>query len=168
MRRAAVLLVVALAAGVLGAPGPATACTLLFPGPPEEELLARADLVFEGVAVTSRDPSAGAPIISSGDPIFWTFAVDTQVKGTAGPLQEVATARFGGSCGFAFVAGVRYRVFATDQGGVLTTGLGTGTREAPFEQATTTTTAPPTTATTAPGTGPRATPTRGRGIALTG
>jgi len=73
--------------------------------------------VFEGLAVSSRDPNAGASIISTGDPIFWNFLVERQIKGSTGPQQEVGTARGGASCGFTFQIGVRYRVFASRQGG---------------------------------------------------
>jgi hypothetical protein len=132
MKRLMVLVVVAVAvsaAGVLGAIAPASACTYQEATP--EELLARADVVFEGVALLSRDPSAGAPGISSGDPIIWTFAVDRQVKGSALPQQEVGTPRGGATCGVDFAAGVRYRVYAVDQNGVFMTFLGSGTVEAP-------------------------------------
>jgi hypothetical protein len=130
VRRAAVLVCLVLTAGVLILPTPALACTILFPGPTEAELLDRADLVFEGVAVSSRDPSAGAPVTTSGDPIFWTFAVDREVKGPVGALQEVGTPRSGASCGVEFRAGVRYRVFSVNRDGAFLTYLGSGTREA--------------------------------------
>ena len=136
------MLVVAgvLAAATLAVPAPpaAVACTITAPGPTEEQFLAMADVVFEGVAGTHRDPNAGAPVISSGDPIFWTFAVERVVKGAASPVQEVASARFEASCGIRFQEGARYRVYARYVDGVLHTGLGSGTGQAPVVAPTTT------------------------------
>ena len=119
--------------------------------------------MFEGVAGSHRDPNAGAPVIGSGDRIFWTFAVERQLKGDVPPVVEVATSRSGASCGVSFQEGVRYRVFARYDGTTLITGLGSGTRPV---TATTTTTA----TTVAPTVQPRApiTPSGPRPIALTG
>jgi hypothetical protein len=135
MRRAAVLVGLALIAGVLGMASPASACSFVVPGPTQHELLAQADLAFEGVALSSRDPNAGAPIISSGDPIIWTFAVDRPIKGPVHRLQEVTTARSGASCGVAFQEGVRYRVLAVHQDGAFWTFLFSGTSETPAQRA---------------------------------
>ena len=126
--RAAVVLAVALAAaGVVGAPSPVSACSFSGPSPTPEEYLARANLVFDGLAVASRDPKAGASIVSSADPIVWTFVVDRAIKGSPSLEQEVATARSGGSCGFTFQVGVSYRVYASAGGDGYTTNLGSGT-----------------------------------------
>ena len=164
----AALLALASAAGVLGATSPASACSLSSPLPTEEEHLARADLVFEGLAVSSRDPNAGAPIISTGDPIFWTFLVEREIKGSTGIQQDVGTARGDASCGFRFQVGVRYRVFADARNGAFMTSLGSGTRQVSDPpQNTTTTTRPPAATTTVPTTGP-AQPSIGRPLALTG
>jgi len=164
----AALLALASVVSVLGATSPASACSLAVPLPTEEEHLARADLVFEGLAVSSRDPNAGAPIISSGDPIFWTFLVEREIKGSTGMQQEVGTARSGATCGFSFQVGIRYRVFADTRNGVFMTGLGSGTRQvSDAPQTTTTTTRPPVATTTVPTTGP-AQPSTGRTLALTG
>jgi len=149
---------------VVGAPS-AGACTLPPPpAPTEQELLAQADLVFEGVAVSRHDPNAGAPITSSGDPIVWTFAVDRELKGTATQPQEVRSARSGATCGITFQIGTRYRVFADVVDGVFWTSLGSGTREVTVESSTTTTTTRPPATTTVP----PAQPTRRGSIALTG
>ena len=168
LRRTAVYLGLALFVGVLGAPSPASACSLSLPLPTEEEHLERADLVFEGLAVSSMDPNAGAPIISTGDPIFWTFLVEREIKGSTGVTQEVATARGGATCGYSFHAGVRYRVFASAQNGVFMTGLGSGTRPVSDTQRTTTTQAPATPTTTIPTARPQTTPSNPRPLALTG
>ncbi len=149
MRRIAILLSVAIVAGVLWMPTPASACTIV--PATEEEHLARADLVFDGVALSSHDPNDVADGISTVDPIEWTFAVDHRIKGDAAAEQKVTTARMEPSCGVEFVVGVRYRVFATDEEGVFETNLGMGTRRQAVvvPETTTTTKAPaPTTTTT--------------------
>ncbi len=162
-RRAVIVAVVAVAVGamVLFVAPTAGACTLPpGPGPTEEELLARADTVFEGVATSRSDPNADAPTQSSGDPIVWTFAVDRQIKGTVTEPQDVSSARSGATCGITFRIGTRYRVFADAVDGVLWASLGSGTREATLE---------PSTITTATTTVPPARPQRTTGsIALTG
>ena len=145
MRRAGTVAVMAVLFGslmIVVAPT-ASACSLP-PTPAEQEQLDHADLVFEGLAVSSQDPNAGNPVQSSGDPIAWTFAVDRTIKGTAGQPQVVHSARSGATCGIEFEIGTRYRVFAKAVDGTFWTGLGSGTRQAPAEQLTTTTT--PTTA----------------------
>lgn len=166
MRRRVAMVMAMLLAGVVSVQAPpAAACTLVAPGPTEQELLAQADLVFEGTAVSSRDPNAGAATIGSGDPIFWTFATERAIKGAPASPQEVGTSRSGASCGVTFQAGLRYRVFAKLVGGVYMTSLGSGTEEI-VRQAqptvTTTTTRPPAAAPTS------VPPTRTGGIALTG
>jgi hypothetical protein len=158
--RRALILVAVLAPATLVVPAPpaAVACSIVEPRPTEEEFLARADVVFEGAAGTHRDPNAGAPVIGSGDPIFWTFIVDRVIKGNVNLVQEVASARSGVSCGIRFQEGARYRVYAGYVDGVLHTGLFSGTRLAP---AVATTTTLPRPAQPAP-------PTPTRRIALTG
>lgn len=151
MRRL-LLVAVLLAASTVAVASPAYACSVAFPGPSEQELLDRADVAFEGVAGASRDPKAGAPLQTSGDPIFWTFVVDRPIKGAVAPVQEVASPRSSASCGMTFQAGARYLVLARFQDGMLQTHLGSGTRPAPLM--------PPTT--------PPARPSPNRQIALTG
>ena len=148
MRRAVVVAMVVLA-GTLVSPDAAVSCSITAPEPTEAEYVAMADVVFEGVAGPHRDPNAGAALQTSGDPIFWTFTVERQIKGAVAAVQEVASARSGVSCGMTFTQGVRYRIFAKYVGGVLTTSAGSGSR--PIDAVTTTTTVPaPTTTTTRP------------------
>ena len=163
MRRT--LVVAMVLASTLAVSRPTLGCSVTSPGPTEEQLFAAADVVFEGVAGGHRDPAAGASVQSSGDPIFWTFAVDREIKGHVGPSVEVASARSSATCGITFQPGVRYRVFARYQNGTLQTGLGSGTRTAQVTTSTTPTTAPATPTTTAPR---PATPSAPRQIALTG
>ena len=146
-RRLTILLSIAVAAGVLWIPSPASACTVA--ESTEAEQLARADLVFEGIAASSHDPNAAAPI-SSGDPIYWTFIVDHRIKGDAAAEQTVWTPRSGATCGVDFTVGVRYRVFAAARDGAFMSTLGSGTREAVLVPETTTTTKPPAPTTSTP------------------
>ena len=160
MRRMLAVAVFLVAAG-LSWSDPASACSVTEPLPTEAQYIAMADVVFEGVVVGRLDPSAGSPLIGSGDPIIWTFAVDRPVKGSVGLQQTVQSARSGVSCGFTFTLGTRYRVYANFAGGVLQTGFPSGTREAALVATTTTVLQP--VPRTAPG--PASPPRR---IALTG
>jgi len=137
--------VVAVVVAVLVGAGPAGACSIAGPLPTEQTLLDQADLVFEGVAQASQDPNTTATIITSGDPITWTFSVAQVVKGSATATQQVTTARSGASCGFTFVVGHRYRVYARASTTGFTTDLLSGTREITDLTTTTTTGPPPTT-----------------------
>ncbi len=125
---------------VLGGVRPAGACSIAGPIPPDDVLLAQADLVFEGVTVASQDPNTTATIVSSADPITWTFSVDQVVKGSPTGIQQVTTARSEASCGFTFTVGHRYRVYAQAAGRGFSTSLFSGTREITAEPASTTTT----------------------------
>lgn len=112
---------------MLGGAAMALACSCLVAT--EAEQAARASALFAGTAVASSDPNAGGPLIGSGDPIEWTFAVDTVVKGEVVADQRVTTARDGASCGASFEVGRRYLVFASDgESGGLVTGVCSGTR----------------------------------------
>ena len=156
-RRVLVLAALLIAGTLAVPPSAAVACSLASPGPTEAEYLAMADVVFEGVVGSHRDPNTGATGISSGDPVFWRFAVDREIKGTVSPVQEVASARSGASCGITFQEGARYRVYAKYVSGTLTTGLGSGTRLASAIPST-----------TVPRPAQPAPPTPSRRVALTG
>lgn len=149
MRRVVAVAVLLVAVGVPWS-SPASACTISTPLPTEAEYVATADVVFEGTAVGRVDPNAANPVMTSGDPIVWTFAVDRPIKGSVGLQQVVESARSGASCGFTFTVGTRYRVYGRYDGAVLRTAFGSGTREAPLVATTTTvpravTTVPPST-----------------------
>lgn len=64
---------------------------------------------FVGVPTARLDPNPG-PIVSSGDPIIWTFDVDVPLKDLPSDPQEVRSARHGASCGYDFELGRRYLV----------------------------------------------------------
>jgi len=121
MRRAVAAMAAAAVAWSLvtigpGGLSPALACSLApAPADPalaEQQQFDQATVVFEGVALSSNDPTAGARIQSSGDPVFFTFAPDRVLKGTPGARPVVSSAKSGASCGVTFTVGVRYRVFA--------------------------------------------------------
>jgi hypothetical protein len=67
---------------------------------------------------------------SSADPVTWTVDVDKIEKGQVADPQDVQSSRDSASCGYDFVVGKRYRVFANRQeNGKLATGLCSGTAE---------------------------------------
>lgn len=122
---------------VLGHQPGAWACSCVG-GITDEQYFRDAEAVFAGAAVTREDPNASSPTQSSGDPIAWTFDVDSVQKGRVDDPQKVTTARDGATCGYAFEAGTRYQVFAgREADGTLSTGICSGTRvlaagQAPF------------------------------------
>ena len=99
----------------LAAPGQAAACSggpLLsgMPGEPSTYEEA-AEVIFTGTAVRteSRMPFYGG---STGDPLLFTFIVDSVEKGQVGDRFTVVTAHDGAACGYPFELGQRYRVLA--------------------------------------------------------
>lgn len=92
-----------------------------------DQALANADAAFIGVVTQVAVPEAG-PIISTADPIFYTFVVETALKG---PLEEdgqvvVSSTRDGASCGQAFAISERWRIFAYSDKGQLATTICSG------------------------------------------
>src|SRR2546428_10623131 len=72
---------------------------------------ARADVVFRGTVTVVEPPITGL-VISSADPLSIRFAVDAVYKGDATRTYWVSTERSGASCGFDFLVGREYTVFA--------------------------------------------------------
>lgn len=92
-----------------------------------ELALANANVAFVGVVTNIADPNAGDPIISSGDPVFYTFAVEEPLKGATGSDLVVSSARDGASCGMTFGLAQRWRIYAyADGSGSLATGICSG------------------------------------------
>lgn len=152
---------------VVGVAPPCFACSCI--ASTDQEYYQRADVVFTGRATERHDPSEGGPQ-GSADPIHWTFDVDGTQKGKVADPVVVETSRDEASCGFTFVEGRRYQVYATNTGEYLHTDLCAGTRElnanqgpympAPPTQAPSAPPAPPTPAPTAAATSaPSPTPT---------
>ena len=90
----------------------AYACKCAVPGSPSEEL-EKFDAVFAGKVLSiehSFDPDT--PSRSPGDHTTVGFAVNTVWKGVVDKNIDLTTPPTGGSCGFAFVEGKEYIVYA--------------------------------------------------------
>jgi len=85
----------------------ALACSCV--GISERQAFEGADVVFEGVATSAKEPLI---IQSSGDPVEFTFSVENTLKGNLPSQVIVTTALSGASCGAEFQVGERWRVFA--------------------------------------------------------
>ncbi len=97
---------------LLGTTEQAYACKCVVPGSPSEEL-EKFDAVFAGKVLSiqhSFDPAATSP--SPGDHTTVSFSVNTVWKGTVDSNIDLTTPPTGGSCGFAFVEGEEYIVYA--------------------------------------------------------
>jgi hypothetical protein len=112
-------------------PRPAFACSCVqFTKP---QLVQNAAVIFTGVVTgTSRQFGFGLGCnASSADPITFSFDVETVYKGDATKTATVTTVVGGASCGYEFVGGKRYTVFATSAEGRLETNLCRGNVEGP-------------------------------------
>jgi hypothetical protein len=68
-----------------------------------------ARIMFVGTAVRREDEAFG-PMVSTGDPILWTFVVDSVERGQVGNRVTIASPRGSETCGIDFTLGHRYRV----------------------------------------------------------
>jgi hypothetical protein len=95
------------------------------------QLVENATVIFTGVVTGgSRQFSFGIPCsVSSADPITFSFDVETVYKGDVAKTTTVTTVVGGASCGYEFVGGKRYTVFATTKDGKLETNLCRGNVE---------------------------------------
>jgi hypothetical protein len=98
----------------------AYACSCIPPAPPLESM-ANSDAVFSGKVM--RIDSDEAPIINSADPVKVVFNVSRVWKGPEEGAIALSTARESASCGYNFVVGEEYLVYATNSETGLTTGL---------------------------------------------
>jgi len=116
------LTLVAVVASVLaGSAGPACACDCQ--AATETEYVQRADLAFEGVVVDVDQPFLPS---SAANPVTVRFRVEAVTKGTTSTSRiALRTGVDEASCGFAFVPGHRYRVYAVGE----LTGLCAGNRD---------------------------------------
>ena len=97
---------------LLGHTEQAYACKCAVPGSPSEEL-EKFDAVFAGKVLSvqhSFDPSTSS--YSPGDHTTVGLKVNTVWKGTVDKNIDLTTPPTGGSCGFAFVEGEEYIVYA--------------------------------------------------------
>ena len=100
----------------LGTPGPVYACKCAVPGNPSEEL-DKFSAVFAGRVVSvqhSFDPDAGSVVREAEDRTTVGFEVNVVWKGTVHGDMYITTPPTGGSCGFTFVEGEEYIVYAGD------------------------------------------------------
>jgi len=101
----------------------ACSCMQLQPG----DALANADVAFVGVVSKVTDYTTEGPIIRSGDPVSYTFAVEEVLKGSAGSELVVTSTRDGASCGMTFGLAERWRIYAhAKESGGLGTGICSG------------------------------------------
>ena len=99
----------------LGNPGQVHACSCAQPGTPSEEL-EKFSAVFAGRVVSIRhsfDPDAAS--VSRDDRTTVGFEVSAVWKGTVREDMYITTPPTGGSCGFTFVEGEEYIVYAHDR-----------------------------------------------------
>ncbi len=96
----------------------------------DAEYAASADVVFAGTLLDREEPDSGG-IVSSGDLITLTFAVDEVYKGQVGTTAQVRTARSGASCGLELEGEGPFLVFTQFGKNGLTASLCGGTRELP-------------------------------------
>ncbi|HEU5107484.1 MAG TPA: hypothetical protein VFT95_02815, partial [Micromonosporaceae bacterium] len=114
------LVVVAAATVLAGSAGPVCACDCQ--SATEAEYIQRADLAFEGVVVDVDEPFLPS---SDASPVTVRFRVEAVAKGTPGTRVALRTGMDEASCGFVFVPGHRYRVYAVGE----LTGLCAGNRD---------------------------------------
>lgn len=85
---------------------PAAACTCAQRDP--VTMLNEADAAFVGRPIAQEIPNDG-PVISSADPVVYTFEVEQAVKGDMGDQVQVHSLRYGMSCGLEFFSPERNR-----------------------------------------------------------
>lgn len=117
MVRRLISVVSILAVLALVTPSPAGACSCMGPGPACQAAWA-VDAVFVG-QVTSLD--------TVGESRIARMQVLESFRGTVPPVADVHTAKDGGMCGFNFVVGQTYVIYARASDGRLTTGICSGT-----------------------------------------
>ena len=124
MRRTVLVLAIPVIAGILGLPHGALACTCAQPTSVQEGLQ-RADSVFAGLAERFELKGSGR---------MATFRVRRVWKGPEERRIQVATGGGDGDCGYHFIVGVEYLVFAR-QGAwnTLQTNICTRTKQASGE-----------------------------------
>ena len=109
------LLAVIAVAALHSSARPAHACSCIPPRPPLEAL-ERADVVFAGDVVSISEPKGlfGSWLASSTDPVTVEFRVSAVWKGEIYETMVLETAWSSASCGFEFVQGEQYIVYARE------------------------------------------------------
>ena len=97
-----------------------------------DEAAAASDAAFTGIAVAASE-AAAAPAPALREPMampmsqtLYTFAVDGVAKGDVGTEAQVLAGGDQGACGMDFKMNERWLIFATVEGGMLTTHLCSG------------------------------------------
>ena len=125
LRRVLALALLSTLIGVVAPVGHVYACSCMQLG--AGQALANADVAFVGVVTGLRDPNAGNPLVGSGDPIVYVFAVESVSKGPAANEITLTSARDGASCGMTFAPADKWRIYANRDGaGGLATGICSG------------------------------------------
>jgi hypothetical protein len=91
-------------------PSPAHACSCMTST--DAGAFARADAVFRGQLVDYQPPPRRA-VMSSADPVTWTFEVSEVYKGVVSERQEIVSEAWGGSCGLEIPHEGDFYVFAS-------------------------------------------------------
>ena len=124
MRRTVLVLAIPVIAGILGLPHGALACTCAQPASVQEGLK-QADAVFLGLVERFELKGSGR---------LATFRVHTVWKGPEASRVRVSTGGGDGDCGYHFIVGVKYLVFARqDAWNTLQTNICTLTKQASGE-----------------------------------
>jgi len=120
-------LVVAVAAAAFLGIGTETAlacsCTSSGTSSGDREALDQADAVFVG-EVVRYDPPPEREIMSTADPVTWTFAVTDVYKGDVTASQEVVSEAGGSSCGLEIPRRGKFLVFASRRSSDMDVGIG--------------------------------------------
>ena len=95
------------------APRPALACSCM--PSTDERSFQRADAVFRG-EVINYEPPPQQGVVSSMDPVIWTFAVSEVYKGDVHAMQEIVSQSGGASCGLEIPRSGEFFVFAHREG----------------------------------------------------
>lgn len=115
MRRSGLLLTLASLLLVLFSAARAEACTCMMPGPPCQAF-GTASAVFVGTVTDVRTRKAKSVEAARAEPDWWPvvvkFSVVQPFHGVEGAEVEVATGQGGGDCGYQFVRGASYLVYA--------------------------------------------------------
>jgi hypothetical protein len=105
---------------MVASPQKAYACSCIPPRPPLESM-ANSAAVFSGKVV--RIEAEDTPLISSADPVKVVFEVSMVWKGAEDGAIALSTARDSASCGYDFIVGEEYLVYADNGENGLITGL---------------------------------------------
>lgn len=115
---------------LLWTPGPVYACSCVQPGPPSEELKVSAAVFAGRVFLVEHSYDPEGRFVTPDDRSTIGFEVNAVWKGTVHESMYITTPPIGGTCGFTFVEGEEYIVYAYDshyEDGGYSTGICTRT-----------------------------------------